>query len=804
MLVAQRNEPHVAAILQDMKTLGGTGRVLYVAAHPDDENTRMLAWLANAKGYETAYISLTRGDGGQNLIGSELGEKLGLIRNQELWEARKIDGAKQYFTRAVDFGYSKTAEESFEIWDKEEVMKDLVRVIRKFKPDVIINRFPPDKRAGHGHHTASAILAIEAFDLAADSSIYPDQVATYGTWQAERLYWNTSIWWVKDLDTNLLGTGKLIREDVGEYLPYLGQSAGELASLSRSQHKSQGFGIALFRGQNQEYLEWIKGSQAKKNLMENIQTNWERYGLPEIDKQVKLLISTFNPENPNLSTYKLNELKKIIETKAPEPVRSEKITLINDLILRCNGIYAEALSPKELAAPGDTLELTFNLINQKAVMAFLKNIDGNKRSDILHTNKMFSQKIKSVVPPYYTQPYWLLDSFGGLFQVPDTSYIGQAYPYKHPTIRVELELEGAPIEMEIPIIYKYTDRVKGEMQKALRINPDVSLSFNREVVVLTDEQEVELVLRIDNVHRKNIEKNIVIPPVKGLKIEPSEFTLQMSNEQDVTYQKIKLSSIIPNMSVRLEFKESLDSITQMPLYQVHEINYDHIGSLNLLSQAEIKVNKAQIKIPKLRIAYVAGAGDAVASSLQNLGMDVKMLTDEDLANGNLNAFDVIVCGIRAFNTNTSLIRNQNRLLEYVDQGGRVIVQYNTLDIKVKQIGPYALKLGRTRVTEEDSPVELINPADKLWRSPNVITLSDFEHWVQERGLYFADTWSEEYQPFIRWNDTNEEALEGALLAADYGKGKFIYTGISFFRQLPAGVPGAYKLFINLLYYGQAE
>ena len=416
-LVAHKLHAQSSRILHDLYKLRNSTTVLYLAAHPDDENTRMISWLTNGYGARTAYLSLTRGDGGQNLIGKELGPELGVLRTQELLHARRIDGGEQFFSRAVDFGYSKTADETLEKWDRKAVLSDVVYVIRKFRPDVIITRFPPDSRGGHGHHTASAMLGIEAFKSAADPDAFPEQLERVDTWQPKRIYWNASTWWNPKLDSLAKVDDQYLSAEVGGYSSLLGTSYNELASMSRTQHKSQGFGVSVDRGQQAEYLMYLAGEKAQTNLFEGISTSWERFGFKEGDKLLQKIIRDYDAMDPQKSVPTMLELRKasvaIKDDAKRAYFREETDRILKDML----GLHLEALSEREFVSRGEKLELEVKILQRSALeeTISLDHIEWrSQKEDVnkaLPVNDIYSVKLESVVAADLSQPYWLGHEF---------------------------------------------------------------------------------------------------------------------------------------------------------------------------------------------------------------------------------------------------------------------------------------------------------------------------------------------------------------------------------------------------------
>lgn len=799
-------QPDAARIKLAMKKLNFLGSVLYVAAHPDDENTRAIAYMGNERLATTGYLSMTRGDGGQNLIGPEIREQLGVIRTQELLAARKIDGGRQFFTRAIDFGYSKNAEETFAIWNKEEVLSDVVRIFRQFQPDIIINRFPPDARAGHGHHTASGMLSQEAFKLAGSSKAYPQQVKELGVWQPHSLYTNTGRWWNKDIDQNTPG---IVAIDIGTYNALLGKSYGEIAAESRTQHKSQGFGSAGSRGEALEFFEFEKGYHTKSDLFESVNTTWSRVpGGEKIEPLILQLIEDFDEEKPAASIGQLLRVRKELMTLKEGIWKSRKLAEVNQLIQDCLGLYVRAAAAQYAVAPGEPILYTIELINRSSEPVVLKEIHGRGVAfDSIFSlpfayNKAIELKLKNQVDASagYSGPYWLKAKHSlGLFNVSDEKLIGK--PQSDPAIAytLQFELRGEIFPVQVPLIYKWTDPVKGELWRPLEIVPPVSVNMTDKVLIFNDnkEKEVTVFLKSNSDKRLSGKLKLELPP--GWRVSPAthDFQLLERNEEKSVSFIVFPSSEEINSSVKAVV--SIEGKTYNQSMQL--IQYDHIPIQTLLHESVTKLVRINLKTKGERIGYIQGAGDDIPSALRNMGYSVQELKNEEVNKANLSQLDAVVLGIRALNTNERAQFFMKDLLEYVQDGGTLVVQYNTssgLLVDKDKFSPYPLSLSRDRVTDEGSKVRFINSNHAVLSTPNKITLKDFDGWIQERGLYFPDKWDSHFEPIVAMQDPGEEEMMGALLVAPYGKGHYIYTGISFFRELPEGIPGAYKLFANLV------
>ena len=794
-------------ILHELTKLQNSTSVLYLAAHPDDENTRMISWLTNGVGARTAYLSLTRGDGGQNLIGTELGAKLGVLRTQELMQARHIDGGQQFFSRAVDFGYSKTSDETLQKWGKEIVLSDVVWMLRKFQPDIIITRFPPDKRAGHGHHTASAMLGIKAFDMAGDKEAFPEQLNFVDTWQPKRIYWNTSKWWgIKNMDSLVMHTDDYLEVEVGGYNALQGTSYNELASLSRTQHKSQGFGVSIGRGRQSEYLQYLAGDKAKEDLFEGISPKWERYGFPKGDKLLAEIIERFNPKLPQRSLAKLLILRKeavAINNKTQQEYFIEKI---DQIILDCLGIHAEALASEEYLVQGKEATVDVELYRRgkykgwftwKQVKIKGKGLD-LIQSEVLDLNRSginskLSHKVTFKVENANSQPYWLRARYTNIFEVREVSDIGK--PENDPTLEATLLLDvwGTEIEVKVPVTYKFSDRVEGEIVRPAIVVPSATLNVDRSNIMFMDDEPQEMNLYIRFFEDKEVDLKV---NAKGWKIIPSNIKVK-GTKGEVVNRRFQITpteeSFRTNINIQLDNK---------PAQDLYEIDYSHIEKRLVFENASPKLVKIRLKKEGEIVGYIPGAGDKVADAIEYMGYKVEILDEEKIRNGDLQKYQAIVAGIRAYNTEKWLPSVKDELMAYVEKGGNYIVQYNTRsrDLLSVDIGPYPFQISRERVTNEYATAEYLIEDHPVLTKPNTLDRRDFADWVQERGLYFAGTWSEEYATPLGWHDNGEPMRKGGLLVGNYGKGAFMYTGISFFRELPAGVPGAYRLLANLISY----
>jgi len=798
-------------IYHSLQKLNFLGTALYIAAHPDDENTRLISYLSNEVKAQTGYLSLTRGDGGQNLIGPELRELLGTLRTQELLAARRIDGGEQFFTRANDFGYSKHPNETLKIWDKEAVLNDVVWIIRNFKPDVIINRF--DHRSPgstHGHHTSSAMLSVEAFDLANDPSVFPNQLESTKVWQPKRLFFNTS-WWFYGSEDKFLKANKsnMLSLDVGVYYPLKGLSNNEIAALASSQHLCQGFGRLSNRGSEKEYLELLKGNTPKDptNVFEGIDTSWSRVeGGEAVGKILYALEKEFDFTNPAKHLPALLKAHKAIQQLKDAHWRSLKTKALENIILDINGLYLEASATAPHMYPGGNLPINIEVLNRSSNAITLKSVsiaNGQEehKNIVLKENDKESFQMNLDIPKNtpYTTPYWLIEKGSiGMYTVKDQELIGRPESPAAFEVTFELTLNGYPMRIKKPVVYRYSKPDKGELYQDFVVLPKASANIKDKVLIFPNDQPKLIPVTI-KAHKDNLKGEIQLHYGKGWEVdkEVQFFNIEKKGDQTTISFQLSPPTEEDESNVSPIIKVNGEEISK----ELIEISYDHIPKQTVLLPTETKVVRINIDKAGEHIGYIVGAGDDIPESLEQIGYKVHKIDPMTIKSGTLSQFDAVVVGIRAYNVNADLKFKQPFLMDYVKEGGNLIIQYNTVDRSGKgmeNLAPYPLSLSRDRVTEENSAVEILAKNHPVVTTPNRITAKDFDGWVQERGLYFPDQWSKEFTPILSMHDQGEEALKGSLLVAPYGKGYYMYTGLSFFRELPAGVPGAFKLFANML------
>jgi len=795
--------PSPAETLQNLRDFREMGSVLYVAAHPDDENTLLIGYLARGRHYRTAYLSVTRGDGGQNVLGPDFGEKLGVARTQELLAARRLDGGRQFFTRAVDFGFSKDYRETLGIWDRQQVLADIVRVIRTFRPDVVITRFAPWPTGTHGHHTASAVLALEAFKAAGEPDKFPDQLTALTPWQPKRIFMNGL--------GNDQSNASLVQMEISGNDPVLGISFGDLAGRSRSMHKTQGFGNygGGDRGSHTESFRLLDGDPATNDIMDGIDTTWNRVpGGADIGKMADDVIAQFNAQDPAASVPALLKLRAALAAlTVKDSVVDEKRVLLDRILTACLGLEVQTTLPEAEVVPGQTLNLQHTVRSSVPVRwvsvdcpALHQQVSENVD---LPANQSLSRSSDETLPVStpLSQPYWLREEgTPGMFRVDDASLIGQ--PENPPVFPVNFvfEVNGQTVEIpDQPVqITAETNLVKKFRQ--LDVIPPVSLSVDSDVAIFNPGWSHPITIGV-TAARPNSAGDIRLEVPHDWIVSPAKQSFSLVKIGDQARFQFKVTAPATNGTAKLIATAEIGGVQ----YQNErlEINYPHIPRQLLQPLAAVKAVSVDLQVRSRNIGYLPGAGDSIPDDLKQMGCTVTTLDDASLTAEKLRGYDAVVIGVRAYNVRPGLAAHLPGLFEYVQNGGTVVAQYNRPDRSMtNDIAPYHLHLSGQRVTDETAAVTFLATNHPALTTPNKITAADFAGWIQERGIYFPDQWDEHFIPILACHDPGEEPLEGSLLVAQYGKGYFVYTGIVFFRELPAGVPGAYRLFANLISLGK--
>lgn len=805
-----------AEIYHSLQKLNFLGTALYIAAHPDDENTRLISYLSNEVKARTAYLSLTRGDGGQNLIGPELKEMLGVLRTQELLAARRIDGGEQFFSRAVDFGYSKHPDETLKIWNKDAVLADVVWVIRNLKPDVIINRF--DHRtpgSTHGHHTSSAMLSVAAFDLANDPTVYSDQLTLTNVWRPRRLFFNTS-WWFYGSPEKFEEADKsnMLHVDIGTYYPALGVSNNEIAALASSQHLCQGFGRLSDRGTENEYIELLKGDlpKNKSRIFDGINTTWSRVeGGKAVGEILYGIERNFDFTNPSKHIPEFIAAYKMLQNVTDDHWRTLKSKELKDIILAVSGLYLDASTTEPFSHPGGLAKANIEVVNRSVADIVLESITVPATHSVLNPSIQLKNNVKQTfeldleIPGQigYTSPYWLNEKGSlGMYKVNDQKLIGKPETPRSLRANFVLNFNGYPLEFEKPLVHHFARPDKGELYQPFEILPEATAGFADKVLIFANGDPKQIPVTV-MAQKDGIKGEVQLCYPKGWRVDKEILPFEIAKKGD---QKTLIFKLWPPSEENEGHISPIIKIDGQEFTQeLATIQYDHIPMQSVLRPSEAKVVRLNIQKAGEHIGYIVGAGDEVPESLKQIGYIVHIIDPKDIESGTLAKYDAIVVGIRAYNVVEDLKFKQHFLLDYVKEGGNLVVQYNTAGrwaAQFENIAPYDLKLSRDRVTDETAPVEILAKNHSLVNFPNPISQKDFNGWIQERGLYFPNEWDAKFTPILSMRDPGEDASEGSLLVAPYGKGNYIYSGLSFFRELPEGVPGAYKLFANMLSIGK--
>jgi LmbE family N-acetylglucosaminyl deacetylase len=804
------------ALKQQLERLRVVGSVMMIAAHPDDENTALLAYCSQGRKLRTAYLSLTRGEGGQNLIGSEQGALLGVIRTQELLAARRVDGAEQLFARAIDFGFSKTAEETLQKWGRQEVLSDVVWAIRRYRPDVIFLRFSGAARDGHGHHQASSLLGKEAFTLAADPKAFPEQLKHVQPWQAKRILWN-GFSFNRQQETELDAMANRLMVDTGEFDSVLGLSYGELAGLSRSQHRSQGMGSAERRGSVPNYLFHYGGHQAKQDFMEGIDTSWNRLpGGALIQKLLDEAAARLQIDAPETIIPTLLKARRLI-TAINHPDAARKLVDIDEAIAAAAGLWLEVNAPNPEATPGSQVELTLTAINRghapvELAATRLEGIPGAPALAGLALPFNMPQTAKAACPipanQPLTQPLQLREPRrGNLYGIPNPADIGP--PEAEPVLRArfQLKVHGQPVEVVRPVENRYVDRVRGELTRPFIIVPAVSIKLSENALLFADAKPRHISAEV-TAHAAHAAGALTLKAPPGWRVEPAKWEFQIAEPGQLASLDFTITP--PAASAQGHISASAQVGQSVITSGLQRIAYEHIPPQAILPVAQTRVVREDVKVSAHRIGYIMGAGDEVPGALREMGCEVTLLEPADLARGDLARYQTIVTGVRAWNVRDDLRANHARLVSYMEHGGALLVQYNVTEggpfggdpTLLKNMGPYPIKPGRDRTTVEEAPVKLLKPDHRLLQIPNRVTAADFHGWVQERALYFPAEWDPRYESLLETSDPGEKPQRSGLLFARVGKGAYVFTSYAWFRQLPAGIPGAYRLFANLISAGR--
>jgi len=784
----------------ELRMLGHDKRVLMIGAHPDDESTELLTVLVRGMGAEAAYLSLNRGEGGQNLIGPELGEALGLVRTEELLAARRLDGARQFFTRAYDFGYSKTLDETWQHWPRDTILKDVVRIVRRFRPQIIVSVFSGTPKDGHGQHQAAGWAAIEAFRAAGDSSRFPELAREEGLapWTPLKLYRSTAF------DT----AGTTVVLAGGEVDRAVGLSYHQIAMAGRSLHRSQNMGRLQGLGPSRVPLALLQDRTGAggASLFAGIDTT--------LHGQVGPLEVSPDPER----------LVALRRRWVASSVPSAELAHLDRAIVAATGVVCDARSDDDRVTPGQHIEIVLECWNSgvspHTVDASLvpgRAIEADTGAARLElapgalVSRRLTVTVRADAPP--TAPYFRLP--GGDTAVYDWSAAAPSVrgePFGPPELRGRFVLDGvALVEREVSL--RINDQTRGEIRRPIAVVPrvDVGLDPATAVWASADRAPRRFIVTLAHGSRDTTAGTVTLELPPGWpSVKPQAFSLTREDERETFAFDVRPPAA-PGQGTLLFRAVATDQAGQRYTIGLETVDYPHIRPRSLVRPASATVRMASLQLPAIaRIGYVRGAADRVPEALEEVGLPIVLLDPATLERGDLSRFGAIVIGPRAYETDSALVESNGRLLAYVRRGGLVIVQYQQQPYFNGGYAPYPMTLGgpslvpggspvaHDRVTDETAPMRILAPTDPVFRLPNRIASADWSGWVQERGLYFARSWDSRYRPLLETHDPGDAPLEGGLLVASVGQGRYVYTGLSFFRQLPAGVPGAFRLFANLL------
>lgn len=805
----------VSPILQELRSFSTLATVLHLGAHPDDENTQLITYFARGRGYRTAYLSLTRGDGGQNESGPEFDEKLGLARTQELLSARALDGGRQFFTRAIDFGYSKSPEETLTFWDRKEVLGDVVRIIRRFRPDVIVTRFPiPPGSGGHGHHTASAMLAVEAFKLAGDPSAYPEQLRQGLTvWQPKRVVWNG---FSAGRGGGATFTGPTFEQEIGGHDPVTGETFSAIANRSRARHITQGFGALASRAAQssvQANFVHLAGEQAKADLMDGIDPTWSRVpGGAEIARLTAAVIAAFKPESPAASVPALLALRTKVAALPADPVIDDRRAQLDRVVQACLGLSVETTANVAEVVPGEslTLQQAVRITSAVPVTWIATRVrypaQELKLGRAVAANQATTAELTVKVPTDtpLTHPYWLrAEGSSGIAKVENPQLIGD--PENAPTFPVEYHFEINGQRLVVADEPKHVSRgAKGERRRRVDVIAPISLRFAADVSLFAPGATRPVAVDVTSA-RASAVGQVKLELPRGWRVVPEQQAFNLGAVNSTARFTFTVTAPAEVTAGRVTASAEVGGVRYA--HQRITIDYAHLPLMLLQPPARARLVSLEVATRGKNVGYLPGAGDDSVQALEQLGYTVTTLTGADLTAEKLRGLDAVVIGVRAFNERDDLAPNLPALFAYVEAGGTVVAQYNRPAASLPPLGPYALSIAgaapQWRITDEKSPVTFLAGNHPVLTTPNRIGRADFAGWVQERGAYFPSSWDEaRYTPILALNDPDEKPLTSGVLVARHGQGYYVYTGLAFFRQLPAGVPGAYRLFANLVSLGR--
>ena len=788
----------VAALAGALQQLGANKRVLVIGAHPDDEDTELLTILSRGMGVRVAYLSLSRGEGGQNLIGPELGPELGIIRTEELLAARQLDGARQFFTRAYDFGFSKTADETFRFWPRDSLFADVLAVIRRFQPQIVVSIFSGTPRDGHGQHQVAGIVATQAFEALRDS--------TWGPVKLYRAAWS---------DTS----ATTLRLDGGALDPLAGRSYHQIAMAGRSRHRSQDMGQLERPGPSVDrlaFVEWRAGGRGTRDgdgLFAGVDTV-----LHDRARYVALLDSARARLNPSRPAAIVPLLARALRELGAAD--AEERETLQEALASAAGVSIDAFADDGIVIGGERLQVETTVWNAATAAVALGGIDVtaptgwrverlDAASSPLAPGTLATRRFAVTVAPDAprSQPYFLRRPLAGaLYDWTGVPAAWRGLPFEPPPVEMStrLTIAGQAVTLRREVVYRYRDQGLGEVRRPIFVTRPFDVAVTPDLVVWPLDGPAagtrHFTITVTNRARGPAATLVVVVPPVGWTPVPAE---SLSFQREDEAKSLTVTVGLPPGAQPGVYALQAAAVTAGARSEgtIAVIDYPHIRPRAVVHGSTVELRAARIALPAVtRVGYVRGASDRVPEALQAVGVPLELLGADTLARGALSRYDAIVIGSRAYEIDPALVASNGRLLDYARAGGLVIVQYQQYPFVNGNFAPYRLSIARPhdRVTDETAPVTELEAAHPVFHAPNEIGPDDWAGWVQERGLYFAHDWDAAYTPLLETHDPGEPARSGGLLVAALGRGTYVYTGLSFFRQLPAGVPGAYRLFANLL------
>ena len=847
-----------AGLVQLLERLQTTASVLHTGAHPDDEDSSFLARMARGDHARTAYLSLNRGEGGQNIIGTELFDALGVIRTEELLQARRLDGGEQFFTRSFDYGFSKTRAEAAAKWDEKALLGDMVRVIRTFRPLVIYARFSGTPQDGHGQHQMAGYLTPLAFKAAADPAQFPEQISEgLRPWQAKKLYRGSPF----RPDPENPPT---VNVQTGIVDAALGRTYAEIAAEGRSQHKSQEMGSIEPMGPAASGLVLLSpappapSAPRERSIFDGIDVSLPGVaataGLPSEALRAELLaieaagrqaLATYQPLDPSrivplladgLSATRaarraLQTLDAGRDAKADADfMLAAKERDFAEALVRAAGVVVDPLSDAETVTPGGVVTVSARTFLPYPGIVTITNTalrapagwrvapapppatgnnnqggpQGRREQPTLETRYAVTVPAGAAV----TQPYFLREARkGDMYQWPVSGE--RTMPFDAPllTVDVTAQIGGVALQITRPVQYRVGDRVRGELRRDVNVVPAVTVGVDSRLMIVptgSTPNTQRVVVRATNLTEKAMKGSLRLRLPQGWTAEPAEAPLSLAAEGENTAASFVVKA--PLKRAEGTFEIAAEAVVNGTSYSsdLQTVTYPHIQTHRIYSPATVKVQVLDLKVAAVKVGYIMGSGDQVPDALRRMGIDVTLIDKEMLSSGDLSRFDTIVVGVRASEARPDFVANTGRLRDYMERGGTLIVQYQQTDYVNRNLPPYPVKVeGNPRVTDETATVKILAPRHPVFSFPNTITDADFQGWVQERNLYSFGTFDGKYTPLLEASDPDEKPQNGGEVYADVGKGRYVYTSYAWFRQLPAGVPGAYRMFANLVSLSKA-